>query len=126
MFAKKTKNLPLCTRRYTKSKGLPYKCTIKTKLDTQQPLFLVEFDTSWHLRIYRDKDRHLVLPPRKTYTRVFRKARSHPTGRTESGFEKAVREEAQRIASEKGKRCLNVVFVILKRGGSIQKQWQNA
>jgi hypothetical protein len=97
-----------CTGRYTKTMGLPCKCTIAQRLQAAppRPLRLEDFHSAWCLRTFREEERIPILPPRKLDNR---RLAGRPTGaknkrttRMESGFEKSAGEQAQKEAKEAG------------------------
>jgi hypothetical protein len=95
-----------CKERFTRSIGIPCRHLIKKRLDTDEPLRLTDFDSSYHLRAFDGVKYHQpTLPPIKRPGRVYRQNGSRTsTRRTESAFELAARETAQRVAYENGKR----------------------
>lgn len=99
-----------CSRTFTKSMGIPCKHIIRQRLDTEEVLRLLDFDTSWHLRSFGVEYRRPILPPIKASgpsTRRFVRTNGSrsSTKRLESGFERAARETAQRIAYKANKKC---------------------
>jgi hypothetical protein len=99
----------ICSGRFTKSMGLPCKHVIKQRLNSGEVLRLTDFDTSWHLRSFGLEYRRPVFPPLTRERDLTRSRRTNgsksSTRRLESGFKKAARETAQRIAYEQGKKC---------------------
>jgi MULE transposase domain len=94
-----------CTERFTQSIGIPCKHLIKKRLDTGEPLRLIEFSSAYHLRAFEGENYHEpTLPPVRRQGRVYRHNGSQTsTRRVESAFERAARETAQKVAFEKGK-----------------------
>jgi hypothetical protein len=94
---KKDLNSNHYTSMFTKSIRLPYKHLIKHKLETNQILRLEEFDSSWHLRAFRNQYRRPILPPFIALkTGKYRRTNGSKTStrRLESGFKRAARETA--------------------------------
>ncbi len=108
-MAKNEKDLDpvLCSGIFTKLMGLLCKHQIKRRLDANQVLRLEDFDSSQYLRSFGDAYRRPILPPLKAAetTRYRRTNGSRSSTRLESGFERAARETAQKIAYEQGKKC---------------------
>lgn len=96
-----------CSKTFTASIGVPCKHTIKTRLNAGEPLKLTDFGSAYYLRAFQGEDYHTpTLPPIKRPGRQTRhNGSATSTRRLESGFERAARETAQKVAYEAGKPC---------------------
>lgn len=97
-----------CSGRFSKSIGIPCKHKIYKKLEDNQLLELVDFDSLYYLRRFVGEDyQPPTLPPIRRPGRQRRHNGSQTsTRRLESGFEREAREAAQKIVYKNGKRCM--------------------